>query len=136
MWRIESGMSLAASERRSHGRGMVPSAPSMRRGLDPLSEEDAPMKVISRTLKVATVFGLVAVVLGLSTSPASAQLFGRRTVVVGGPAYVMPGPYVPTTYVAPAPAVVSTPVQAVYAPPVVASPPVAAGYTTTTCGSP
>jgi hypothetical protein len=94
------------------------------------------MKVISRTFKVAAVFGLVTTVLALSASPASAQLFQRRVVVAAPAYYVAPGPVTATTYVAPSAAVVSAPVQAVYTSPVAATAPVAATYTTTTYSSP
>jgi hypothetical protein len=86
------------------------------------------MNAIRPVLKVTSVLGLAAVLLGVLTAPASAGLFGRRTVVVGGPTYVVPAP-APMVYAAPvATTVVQTPATAYYAPAVVPTAPVPATY--------
>jgi hypothetical protein len=91
-------------------------------------------------LKMTLAFGLVGGMLGLAASPAEAQLFGRRVVVVQ-PTYVAPAPAVATTVVAPAPIVYSAPAPTVYSAPVVPttvapSEIVPTSYTATTYGAP
>jgi hypothetical protein len=75
----------------------------------------------SFAIKMAAVLGLAALALGASAQPASAGLFGPRTVIVmpGYPAYAIPAPVTTvltapvstsTVITAPAPVVLPTPV--------------------------
>jgi hypothetical protein len=70
------------------------------------------MKRSASAFQIASVLGLAALVLGVTARPASAGLFGPRTVVVATPAYpayLTPAP-VATVYTAPVSPVVAAPV--------------------------
>ena len=82
------------------------------------------MKRPSSAFKIASVLGLAALVLGVTARPASAGLFGPRTVVVETPgyypAYLAPAP-VATVYAAPVSTVIATPVTTIYPAPVIST---------------